>query len=377
MRTLPRTLTAPLYAVALVALTAPVALASPAAQKAAPGAAPGAAPAGASSSPESPRALSWTTTTLDADQSFRGLDAVDRSTAWVVGASVTGGRGKVFRTTDGGTSWQDVGPADGTGLNFRDVEAVDARTATILAIGEGEASRIYRTSDGGATWTETFRNDTPAAFYNCMDFYPDGRRGLAVSDPVDGRFRIAATQDGGRSWEVLPDDGMPDSTGEANFSASGDCLTISGEQAWFGSGGARSRVFSSRDGGLTWSATDSTIPAGEAAGVFALAFRTPGQGVAVGGDFAAPADGVDASAVSSDRRTWRSGGDLTHLGEDVSWLGHRLVVVGQGGTVGGASVSDNGGRTWQRFSDELFHTLDCTADGACWASGGGGRIGRL
>ena len=368
MRTLPRTLTAPLYAVALVALTAPVALTVPVAL---------AAPSGGAAPSASPRDLSWSTSTLDPDQSFRGLDAVDRTTAWVSGASVTGGRGKVLRTTDGGTSWQDVGPADATGLNFRDVEAVDARTASILAIGEGEASRIYRTTDGGATWTETFRNETPAAFYNCMDFSPDGQRGLAVSDPVDGRFRIAATQDGGRSWKVLPDDGMPDSTGEANFSASGDCLTISGEQAWFGSGGERSRVFSSRDGGLTWSATDSTIPAGEAAGVFALAFRTPGQGVAVGGDFAAPADGVDASAVSSNRRTWRSGGDLTHLGEDVSWLGHRLVVVGQGGPVGGASVSDNGGRTWQRFSDELFHTLDCTSDGACWAGGGGGRVGRL
>ena len=75
------------------------------------------------------------------------------------------------------------------------MEAVDAHTASVLAIGEGEASRIYRTTDGGRSWTETFRNDEPSAFYNCMDFYPDGRRGLAVSDPVDGKFRIAATQD--------------------------------------------------------------------------------------------------------------------------------------------------------------------------------------
>ena len=61
MRTFSRMLTAPLYAVALVALSAPVAVAAP--------------PGGGD--------LSWDVTVVDADQSFRGLDAVDRDTAWV------------------------------------------------------------------------------------------------------------------------------------------------------------------------------------------------------------------------------------------------------------------------------------------------------
>ena len=107
----------------------------------------------------------------------------------------------------------------------------------MLSIGNGEASRIWRTDDGGRTWTETFRNTEEAAFYNCLDFYPGGRRGLAVSDPWTESSGILATEDGGRSWDVLPTDGMPDSTGEANFSASGDCLVIAGRGAWFGSGG--------------------------------------------------------------------------------------------------------------------------------------------
>ncbi|PRY57098.1 photosystem II stability/assembly factor-like uncharacterized protein [Knoellia remsis] len=361
MRTPRRPVTASLYAAALLALSASFA-ATPVANAA----------------PPDPAALEWSVQTVDADQSFRGLDAVDRDTAWVSGASVTGGAARVYLTTDGGDTWQDVSPPGSEGLNFRDVEARDARTASVLAIGEGEASRIYRTTDGGATWTETFRNTAPTGFYNCMDFYPGGRRGLAVSDPVDGKFRIAATDDGGETWQVLPDAGMPDSTGEANFSASGDCLTISGSTAWFGSGGAQSRVFRSDDGGLTWTATDSTIPAGEAAGVFALAFDNPRTGVAVGGDFAAPTDGVDAVGVTRDGgRTWTSGGDLTHLGEDAAYLRRWLVVVGEAGPVGGSSVSTDGGASWTRFSDVGFHTLDCTNDGACWAAGGKGRVGTL
>ena len=356
MRTLSKTLTVPLYAVALVALTVPVAAAAP-------------RPA--------PADLEWSVQTVDADQSFRGLDAVDRDTAWVTGASLSGGPAKVYRTGDAGATWQDVSPPGSTGLNFRDVEAEDDRTASVLAIGEGEASRIYRTTDGGATWTETFRNTEPTAFYNCMDFFPGGRQGLAVSDPVGGKFRILATADGGRSWQVLPDSGMPDSTGEANFSASGDCLTVSGRDAWFGSGGARSRIFHSTDRGLTWTATDSGIPAGEAAGVFGLAFANPNQGVAVGGDFAAPADGVDAASTTRDGDSWSSAGDLTHLGEDAAYLRRTVVVVGESGAVGGSSVSTDGGRSWTRFSDVGFHTLDCTRDGSCWAAGGRGRVGTL
>ncbi|MFC7490839.1 MULTISPECIES: WD40/YVTN/BNR-like repeat-containing protein [unclassified Knoellia] len=360
MRTFSRMLNTPLYAVALAALVAPVALAAPSAAR-----------------PPTPSDLEWSVTAVDADQSFRGLDAVDRDTAWVSGASVSGGDARIYLTQDGGTTWDDVSPTDSAGLNFRDVEAEDARTATVLAIGEGEASRIYRTTDGGTTWTETFRNTEPTAFYNCMDFYPGGKRGLAVSDPVDGKFRIISTDDGGRSWSVLPDAGMPDSTGEANFSASGDCLTISGHDAWFGSGGAQSRIFHSTDRGLTWTATDSTIPAGEAAGVFGLAFKNPRQGIAVGGDFAAAADGVDASATTRDGKSWTSGGDLGHLGEDAAYLRRSVVVVGESGPVGGSSVSTDGGRSWEQFSEVGFHTLDCTNDGACWAAGGKGRVGTL
>lgn len=324
-------------------------------------------------------ALEWRTSVVDADQSFRGLDAVDRRTAWVSGGSLSGGAGSVWRTTDGGDTWADVSPP-GEGLQFRDVEARSARTAVVLAIGPGEASRVFRTEDGGRSWQETFRNTDAAAFYNCLDFYPGGRRGLAVSDPVDGRFRILSTEDGGRSWEVLPDEGMPDSTGEYNFSASGDCLVIRGRHAWFGSGGSAARVFHSADRGLTWEAADSSLRAGEAAGVFALAFRTPRHGVAVGGDFAAPADGTDASATTRDGRTWRSGDDLEVLAEDVAWLSGRratLVAVGESGDTAGSHVSRDGGRTWRSFGEVGFHTLDCTPDRSCWAAGGDGRVGLL
>lgn len=322
--------------------------------------------------------LSWKETVVDADQSFRGLDAVNRRTAWVSGGSATDGApGRIFRTTDGGRTWADLTPPGTEGLLFRDVEARSARVATVLAIGPGDSSRIYRTTNGGASWDAAFVNDDPAAFYDCMAFYPGGRRGLVMSDPVDGKFRILATDDFGASWSVLPSDGMPDASTEYGFAASGDCLVTVGRTAYFGSGGGQARVFRSDDFGLTWSASDSAIPPGESAGVFALAFRTPRIGVAVGGDFAEPADGVDAISTTRDGSTWTSAGDPAHLAEDVAYLPrlkHALVITGESGDVMGTSVSLDGGSSWRQISDSGYHALDCTADGSCWGAGGDGRV---
>jgi hypothetical protein len=177
--------------------------------------------------------------------------------------------------------------------------------------------------------------------------------------------------------EVLPDTGMPDSTGEYNFSASGECLVVRGRDAWFGTGDAQARVFHSTDHGLTWEAADSTLTTGASAGVFALAFRDPRHGVAVGGDFDPAAEKPDGSARTRDGDTWRPGGDLEHLGEDVAWVtGRVLLATGESGPERGTSTSTDGGRTWEQVSDSGYHTLDCTRDGSCWAAGGGGRVAR-
>ncbi|MFJ4578022.1 WD40/YVTN/BNR-like repeat-containing protein [Streptomyces echinatus] len=307
---------------------------------------------------------------------FRGLAAVDRHTAWLAGTG-----GTVLRTTDGGASWRNVSPPGAAGLEFRDVQAFDARRAVVLAIGEGEASRVYRTDDGGTTWTESFRNTDPKAFYDCLAFF-DRWHGLALSDPVDGRFRVLSTADGGRTWRVLPADGMPPALdGEAGFAASGQCLVTSGpKDAWLATGGgAHARVLHSADRGLTWTAADTPVPAADPAkGVFALAFRDRTHGLAVGGDYRAGQSSPKAAAVTADGgRTWRPATTPPPAYRSgAAWLPHsRTAALAVGPT--GTDLTTDGGRSWRTIDTGSYDTVSCTPDLSCWAAGEQGRAARL
>ncbi|MGI8645875.1 MAG: oxidoreductase [Nocardioides sp.] len=315
---------------------------------------------------------SWQHVDIKTKQSFRGLAAVDATTAWVGGSE-----GGVWRTTDAGDTWQKVGPELKKPLLFRDVEATDADHAQVLAIGPGRQSRIYRTADGGLTWERTFTNKDQDAFYDCLAMYPDGVHGLAMSDPVDGKFRIIATEDGGTTWSVASRKGMPKAVdGEFGFAAGGTCLVTAGSKhAYFASGGGASRIFFSSDFGKTWKVGKGRIPAAEAGGVFSLAFKDAKTGIAVGGDFTLPDDGENASAYGA-RTRWTSGGDLGGYRSGVAWRsGNKPVAVAVGPT--GSDLTRDGGKTWKAFDDGSFDAVMCAADGTCWASGAEGAVAIL
>ncbi|HEX9999147.1 MAG TPA: oxidoreductase [Actinoplanes sp.] len=302
---------------------------------------------------------------------FRGLAPVSDRVAWVAGSA-----GTILRTVDGGRTWQSVGPAGTEELQFRDIEAFDATHAVALTIGEGTDSRLYATSDGGRTWTETFRNDEPTAFYDCISF-TDRRHGLALSDPVGGKFRILATADGGRSWQVRSDAGMPAALpGEFAFAASGTCLVSAGGRYYFATGGgAAARVFTSRDGGRSWTVAETPIPSGASAGIYSLAVQRSGAAIAVGGDYTTP-ESAPAAAAYLLGRTWTVA--RTVPGEYRSgsaWLGRGPVALAVGPT--GSDISYNGGRTWERFDTGSFDAVLCAPDASCWASGEQGRVAKL
>jgi photosystem II stability/assembly factor-like uncharacterized protein len=314
-----------------------------------------------------------TPTGLSPQIRLRGLSAISEDVAWA-----SGSQGTVIRTLDKGASWASVGPPGTANLQFRDIEAFDADTAVIMSIGDTpDAFRIYRTTNGGRTWTLVFQNTEPTAFYDCMAFW-DKHRGIAMSDPINGRFRILATRDGGLSWHIVDADMPPALPGEAGFAAGGQCVTTAGgRDVWFGTGGAAvARVFHSGDRGQTWTAHNTPIRSGPSAGIFALAFRDPRHGLAAGGDFFLETASPDALALSDDGgSSWQLVADApNHYRSGATWVtGTDAIIVGPSGS----DASFDQGRSWQRFDDGSFDTVDCAGGHACWASGAQGRVAYL
>jgi photosystem II stability/assembly factor-like uncharacterized protein len=308
---------------------------------------------------------------------LRAIGPVNARVAWASGSG-----GTVLRTTDGGRTWREVGPPGTNALEFRGLEAFDAEHAVIMSVGNGPGTfRTYRTADGGAHWRLTNQNHNPQAFYDCMSFFSP-RRGLILSDPVNGKFRILITGDGGRSWHVDPPRNLPPAhANEYGFAAGDSCITTLGSRdAWFGSGGpAGSRVFRSTDGGHTWTVAGTPIMRGPSAGIFSVAFRTRLDGLAIGGDFAIPGNAPRALALTHDGgRTWTlvGRGAPGEYRSGATWIPHRgetALAVG----LTGSDVSTDSGHRWRRFDTGSFDAVACRMGGACWASGAHERIARL
>jgi photosystem II stability/assembly factor-like uncharacterized protein len=320
--------------------------------------------------------LSWILTPTGSKEQFRGLSPVSDKIVWVAGTN-----GTVLKTIDGGTTWKSVGPilaSNDTDIQFRDVQAWSAKRAVVLSIGESTQSRIYVTRDGGESWLQSFTNQDPAAFYDCLAF-DTPEHGLAVSDPVNGKFRLIETDNGGRNWHLVDPAAMPAAiTGEGAFAASGTCLITSAGRWYLAAGGIDpGRVFRSKDG-YNWSVSNSSIQGATAAGVFSVAFRDASHGIAVGGNFENPAGSVNNAAWSDDGGiSWKPAIKFpTGYRSGSSWVPaiHDLALA-VGPT--GSDFTMDGGRTWRTFDNGSFDSVECVGEHACWASGSNGRVARL
>ena len=314
----------------------------------------------------------WRPQAIDSDADFRGLLAVRAQIAWVSGTKGTFGR-----ITDGGKTWAAGTVAGAEKLDFRDVKAFGADTAYLLSAGPGGDSRIYKTTDGGKKWAMQFQNTDPSGFFDAMAFW-DETHGIALGDPVKGRFQIVATDDEGKHWMPLPEKDLPAALpGEGLFAASGTCLIARGDRdAWFVTGGAKvARVFHSIDRGRTWTGIEAPMKAGIAsAGIFSIAFRDNEHGVIVGGDYTKP-DGKDATAANTadGGKTWTLIDPPLPYRSAVAWAKDRWLAVGTSGSH--ASLDD--GKTWKVLDGEKYNSVGFTSSGEGWAAGPKGRIAKF
>jgi photosystem II stability/assembly factor-like uncharacterized protein len=298
-------------------------------------------------------AQSWTPVASGTTANLRAVSAKGQ-VVWV-----SGDKGTVRKTTDGGMTWRDVAPRGVADVDFRDIEMIDDRTVFLMSSGQGPQSRIYKTTDAGASWMLLTTNLEPKGFWDCMSFW-DPTHGIIVGDPVDGRFTIMTTSDGA-TWQKVK--GPSANKDEGAFAASGTCVFTRGtREAWFGTGGVGgARVFHSEDGGQTWSTAKTPIRHDSVnAGIFSLAFSDASHGVAVGGDYMKPDESAGTIAITNDGgKTWNAG---TLPGyRSAVWFRDSSVCVATG--TSGSDYSSDGGMSWKSFGREGYNAIGALAVG--------------
>jgi photosystem II stability/assembly factor-like uncharacterized protein/mRNA-degrading endonuclease YafQ of YafQ-DinJ toxin-antitoxin module len=243
----------------------------------------------------------WQMQASHTKESLRGVSVVNAKVVWASGT-----RGTYLLTSDGGKNWAAHQVPGAESLDFRGVKAFGSHVF-LLAAGPGDKSRIYHTSDSGNHWELQFTNPEPKGFLDCMAF-SDEQHGIVVGDPVNGKFQLLRTEDGGKNWHSVDSKNMPPALdGEGAFAASNSCITASGENAWYVTGGSTARVFHSSDGGTNWSVAETPLVHRAASrGVFSVAFKDVRHGVIAGGDYSHPEQaGANLALTDDGGRTWR------------------------------------------------------------------------
>ena len=133
----------------------------------------------------------------------------------------------VLRTTDRGSTWQDVTPA---WEGFRGVFFLNATTGWIVGSG------IYKTTDSGTHWTKQFGDSNTE--FSAISF-SDSQNGWAVGF----NNLVLHTTDGGQTW-------TPQDVHAPPVTAITGVTAVSSTTAWIA--GWNGFVSRTRDGGQTW-----------------------------------------------------------------------------------------------------------------------------
>ncbi len=180
-----------------------------------------------------------------------------RDPASVIVAASVGG---VWATADGGSTWE----SHAKGMRTHDVHRLVQCQRNPDALWAQHRSGIFRTSDAGTTWQEV-TGVAPSAFGFTVAVHPRDPNTAwfvpAVSDacrvPVDARFVVTRTRDGGRSFESLRR-GLPPEPSYDTVDRHGLAIDSGGQRLAMGS--TTGNLWISDDQGELWRPVSAHLP---------------------------------------------------------------------------------------------------------------------
>ncbi|WP_324721191.1 WD40/YVTN/BNR-like repeat-containing protein [Salinimicrobium sp. HB62] len=255
---------------------------------------------------------------------------------------------------------------------YPEFRAVAGTSEDFFMLSVANPALLYKTGDDGKMEL-VYKEEGEKVFYDAMTFWND-KEGIAMGDPVGNCLSIIITRDGGKNWQKLSCDQLPEAAeGEAAFAASNSNIAVQGKKAWILSGGARSRVFFTPDKGKTWEVFETPLVQGKSTqGGYSMDFYDEQHGIVIGGDYTAPEENTANKAVTNDGgKTWRLIADAKDPGykSSVRYVpggkGQEIVAVG----FTGISYSSDAGENWKELSPEGFYTIRFLNDSVAYAAG--------
>jgi len=201
----------------------------------------------------------WTVQVSGTADTLQTVKAVDNNIVWTAGTS-----GGVFRTTNGGSTWDSVGRGAIGTATILTMDALDANTAFVAPY-SASAGTIYRTTNGGAIWTNVF-SQTGGIIAGIR--MKSSTEGYAVGIPVAGKWTVIKTTNGGSNWTHLPNE--PPQVGDESATLG---IDLTGNTLSFGTDNGK--IYRSTDLGTTW--TSDSISGNS---VNALHFNSSSTGLA-------------------------------------------------------------------------------------------------
>ncbi|MCM4156533.1 oxidoreductase [Gramella sp. AN32] len=257
--------------------------------------------------------------------------------------------------------------------------AVASTANDFFMLSVGSPALLYKTGDNG-NMELVYQENDEKAFYDAIAFWND-KEGIAIGDPTETCISIIITRDGGKSWNKIACENLPEAAeGEAAFAASNSNIAIKGNKAWVLTGGVKSRIFYTEDKGKSWEVFDTPILQGEPTqGGYSLDFYDDKNGFIIGGDYTKPNGNIANKSITSDGgKTWQLVADSINPGykSSIRYVpnssGKHLIATG----FTGIEYSRDAGKSWQHMSDEGFYTMRFLNDSTAYAAGKG-RIARI
>jgi photosystem II stability/assembly factor-like uncharacterized protein len=297
--------------------------------------------------------------------SIRGLSVVDDSVAWV-----SGSKGTVGITVDGGKTWVWPQVKGFEQIDFRDIEAFSDKEAIIMS--SGTPAVILKTTDGGVNWLVTYQNNDKAFFLDAMEFNSHNN-GIILGDPINGKFLILETFNGGKNWTPAksPPTALPN---EAAFAASGTCLRKYKTAFIMVTGGSNARmiILTKRFKNRSHSWNIPILHGKASQGAFSIAFWNK-QGIIVGGDYL-NVNRTDSVAVyipnASMHLSVQQPAGYQSCVENIN----ENVYLSTG--TPGSSLTNDGGKTWHKIDTVSYNVCRKAKHGKLiLLAGDDGKIG--